>query len=106
MRPPGDSPAPGIAIRRRPRDLRARRYRRASDYAQGIAWATQTLAHRRPAVCQLRPSRLGGQRPSRSLRALTFARGPGGVVLPSPAPKELQLDAAWPGFNLTLKRLG
>jgi zinc transporter ZupT len=38
--------------------------------------------------------------------ALTFARGPGGVVLPSPAPKELQLDAAWPGFNLTLKRLG
>jgi hypothetical protein len=27
-------------------------------------------------------------------------------VLASPAPKELQLDAAWPGFILTLKRLG
>jgi hypothetical protein len=38
--------------------------------------------------------------------ALTFAHGPRGVVLPSPAPKEPQLDAAWPGFNLALKPPG
>src|SRR4051794_36425256 len=29
----------------------------------------------------------------------TSARGPGGVVLASPAPREPQLDAAWPGFR-------
>ena len=56
--------------------------------------------------CTLGPGGRLVLRPSRSSRALTFARGPGGVLLPSPAPKEPQLDAAWPGFNLTLKRLG
>ena len=78
--------------------------RRASEHPQDIARTTHTLAHRRLDLCDHRVSAVSDR--CAPERALTFARGPGGVVLASPAPKELQLDAAWPGFDLALKRLG
>ena len=107
MNPPGDSPAPGIAVVGGPRDLRASRYRMASEHPQD-QWARATPQHWRIAGSRSvsfdhRVSAVSDRRAPE--RSLTFAHGPG-VVLPSPAPKEPQFDAARPGFNLALKRLG